>query len=535
MTKRLFRSFPVIATQLDTKSPEFRDNMARNQRTAETIQTAIETACAGGGAKALERHTRINKKLFVRDRLKVLLDPGAPFLEFSQLAGLAMPYGDVRNAGLITGIGQIEGRMCVLTASDATVKAGSMYPISVKKQLRAQAIALQNRLPMVNLVDSGGAFLPLQAEIFPDSEHGGKTFANLAILSSKGIPVVTVVCGSCTAGAAYIPTMSQEAVIVKSIGSLYLAGPPLVKASTGEQVTSENLGGADVHCSISGCTDHYATNEQEALIMTRNIVSCFGKDGSPFSINDPDPPCYGKEELLGLSRGCGLENPMFEVIARIVDGSRFLEFKPRYGSELITGYAKIYGQFVGVVANNGQLTADAATKGSHFVQICNSRGIPLVFLCDVLDKSSSCLNDSGNGDAWTSGLALKAQAQMVHAVSLAKVPRITMVVGDSFGPTSFAMCSRSLEPNFVYMWPNAKIGAVRPEEVNGDDGTDDTLLARLDVQCESIYGSSRLWDDGIILPQNTREVLHLSLTAALHPYQPMSASEGTRTQAVMRM
>ncbi|XP_062509187.1 methylcrotonoyl-CoA carboxylase beta chain, mitochondrial-like [Corticium candelabrum] len=535
IVKRTLSSFPVIKSQLDINSSRFHDNVARTRGVALEIQTAIESARAGGGTRALERHVKANKKLFVRDRLKLLLDPNAPFLELSQLAGHEMPYGDVKGAGLITGIGQIEGRMCFINANDATVKAGSMFPVSVKKQLRGQEIALQNQLPVVNLVDSGGAFLPLQAEIFPDSEHGGKTFANLATLSSKGIPVVTIVCGSCTAGAAYIPTMSQEAIIVKSIGSLYLGGPPLVKASTGEEVSSEDLGGADVHCSISGCTDHYATNEEEALAITRNIVATFGEDKSPFSHADSDPPCYSADELLGLAHypGSSSKYPALEVIARIVDGSKFQEFKPKYGPELITGYAKLYGQVVGVIANNGEMAPDAASKGSQFVQICNSRGIPLIFLCDVVDRCYSCNEDTISSDVHKSGLAIKAQAQMIHTVSLAQVPRITIVVGDSFGPTSFAMCSRSLSPNFLFLWPNARIGAVRPEEVQSS--SEDDGLCKLNQQCSSLHATSRVWDDGIILPQQTRQVLHLSLTAAQYPYRPMGNTGMTRTRAVMRM
>ncbi|NWU28514.1 MCCB carboxylase, partial [Dyaphorophyia castanea] len=494
----------------------------------------LERVKKGGGENAILRHTQRNKKLFVRERLRLLLDDG-DFLELSPLAGLDMPYGDVPAAGCLTGIGKICGVWCVFIASDATVKGGTIYPIGVKKQLRAQEIAMENRLLSVHLVDSGGAFLPLQSELFPDKLHGGRIFYNEAIMSAMGVPQVAVVCGSCVAGGAYVPTMAEESVIIDKIGTLFLAGPPLVKAATGEDVSPEDLGGARLHSQVSGCTDHFAPSEEEAYECIRNVVSTLNCEPVPEEDRDHDSPLYSPEELLGLAPldyGCTL--PVKLILSRLMDGSRFQEFKATYGTTLVTGFGRVEGHLVGIVANNGELAHDAALKGSHFVQLCGQRGIPILFLQNTAPQPAGPASIS---QAEAHSNRLKAQASMMAAVACVAVPKITIVLGGSFGNDSYAMCGRSFSPNFLFLWPNARVALVDsrhfPTVPSDGDWTGEELelkqlkansfsllccfdcafkpvlfsaLSRLEEESSAFYSSSRLWDDGIILPQDTRKV-----------------------------
>ncbi|NXC31584.1 MCCB carboxylase, partial [Campylorhamphus procurvoides] len=481
----------------------------------------LERVRKGGGQSAIQRHTQRNQKLFVRERLKLLLDE-EPFLELSPLAGLDMPYGDVPAAGCLTGIGRICGMWCVFLASDATVKGGTIYPIGVKKQLRAQEISLQNRLPSVHLVDSGGAFLPLQAELFPDKLHGGRIFYNEAIMSALGIPQVAVVCGSCVAGGAYVPTMAEEAVIIDRIGTLFLAGPPLVKAATGEDVTPEELGGARLHSQVSGCTDHFAPSEEEAFGCIRNVISTLSPRAMPEGDTQHDNPLYSPEELLGLApRDYRATLPVQLILSRLVDGSRFQEFKASYGTTLVTGFGHVQGHLVGIVASNGELAHDAALKGSHFVQLCGHRGVPMLFLQNTAPQPPGPANIA-------QAHRLKAQASMMAAVACAAVPKITVVIGGCYGGDSYAMCGRSFSPNFLFLWPNARVALVDSRHFftvppAGDSGcaeeselnqlkanafkpVQSSVLSRLEEESSAFYSSARLWDDGIILPQDTRKV-----------------------------
>ncbi|NWV07230.1 MCCB carboxylase, partial [Ptilonorhynchus violaceus] len=486
----------------------------------------LERVKKGGGEKAVLRHTQRNKKLFVRERLRLLLDD-RDFLELSPLAGLDMPYGDVPAAGVLTGIGRICGAWCVFIASDATVKGGTIYPIGVKKQLRAQEIAMENRLLSVHLVDSGGAFLPLQSELFPDKLHGGRIFYNEAIMSAMGIPQVAVVCGSCVAGGAYVPTMAEESVIIEKIGTLFLAGPPLVKAATGEDVSPQDLGGATLHSQISGCCDHFAPSEEEAYECIRNVVSTLNCAPLAEEDREHDSPLYSSEELLGLAPldyGCTL--PVKLILSRLVDGSRFQEFKANYGTTLVTGFAHVEGHLVGIVASNGELAHDAALKGSHFVQLCGHRGIPILFLQNTAPQP---VGPASIPQAEAHSNRLKAQASMMAAVACAAVPKITVVIGGCFGSDSHAMCGRSFSPNFLFLWPNARVALVDPRHLptvpqagdsawpgeelelkqlkaNAFKPVQYSALSRLEEESSAFYSSSRLWDDGIILPQDTRKV-----------------------------
>ncbi|NXS93801.1 MCCB carboxylase, partial [Jacana jacana] len=484
----------------------------------------LETASRGGGESAILRHTQRNKKLFVRERLKLLLDD-EPFLELSPLAGLDLPYGDVPAAGCLTGVGKICGVWCVFMANDATVKGGTIYPIGVKKQLRAQEIALQNRLCSVYLVDSGGAFLPLQSELFPDKLHGGRVFYNEAIMSAMRIPQVAVVCGSCVAGGAYVPTMAEEAVIIDKIGTLFLAGPPLVKAATGEDVSPEDLGGAKLHSKVSGCSDHFASSEEEAYECIRNVISTLNYQPEPGEAVQPDSPLYSPEELLGLApRDYRCTLPVKLVLSRLMDGSRFQEFKANYGTTLVTGFGHVEGHLAGVVASNGELSHHAALKGSHFVQLCGQRGVPILFLQNTAPQAPQPTSPTQ--------VLLKAQASMMAAVACAPVPKITIVIGGCYGTESYVMCGRSFSPNFLFLWPNARVGLVDsrhfPAVPDGDAAGDEPglkelrenfiallwcsrvfnspLVSRLEEESSAFYSSARLWDDGVILPQNTRKV-----------------------------
>ncbi|RMC08810.1 hypothetical protein DUI87_15061 [Hirundo rustica rustica] len=508
------KTFPVLDGNVPAGYRRvFEENLRNSEAVIKRYSELLERVKKGGGENAILRHTQRNKKLFVRERLRLLLDD-EDFLELSPLAGMDMPYGDVPAAGCLTGIGRIFGVWCVFIASDATVKGGTIYPIGVKKQLRAQEIAMENRLLSVHLVDSGGAFLPLQSELFPDKLHGGRVFYNEAIMSAMGLPQVAVVCGSCVAGGAYVPTMAEESVIIDKIGTLFLAGPPLVKAATGEDVSPEDLGGARLHTQVSGCSDHFAASEEEAYVCIRNVVSTLNCEPVPEEDREPDSPLYSPEELLGLAPldySCTL--PVKLILSRLVDGSRFQEFKAAYGTTLVTGFGHVEGHLVGIVANNGELAHDAALKGSHFVQLCGQRGIPILFLQNTAPQPAGPASVS---EAEAHSNRLKAQASMMAAVACAAVPKITIVIGGCFGSDSYIMCGRSFSPNFLFLWPNARVALVDsrhfPTVPPAGEGTGEELelkqlKEKLEEESSSFYSSSRLWDDGIILPQDTRKVI----------------------------
>ncbi|XP_068175274.1 methylcrotonoyl-coenzyme A carboxylase 2 [Antennarius striatus] len=504
-------AFPVLDQPLQPVHQHVHDGNLRNSSAChQTFLELKEKVRKGGGENAVARHTQRNRKLLVRDRLRLLLDD-EDFLELSPFAGLGLPYGDIPSAGCLTGIGRINGLWCVFIANDATVKGGTAYPITVKKQLRAQEIAIQNRLPCVYLVDSGGAFLPLQSEIFPDKNQGGRTFYNEAIMSSMKIPQVSVVCGSCTAGGAYIPTMAEETVMVHRIGTIFLGGPPLVKAATGEEVTPEELGGARLHAEVSGCVDHFAREEKEAYDYTRNIISTLNfqlPEEEEERRAEEEEPLYSSEELLALAPRCynySLDARM--VISRLVDGSRFQEFKARFGQTLITGFARIRGHLVGMVANNGELLYQAALKGSHFVQLCDQRDIPLLFLQNTAPAAAPTLSTT---QAEANSNRLKAHGSMMSAVACASVPKITVVIGGCHGADSYAMCGRAFDPNFLFLWPNARVSMVAPghsDSLLPSDPEQDDLNEALNKESSAFFSSGRLWDDGVILPQDTRKVL----------------------------
>ncbi|CAG2111965.1 unnamed protein product [Medioppia subpectinata] len=490
----------------------------------------------GGDQKSRQRHTS-KGKLLVRQRVNELLDPFSPFLELSPLAAHDCYDNEVVNsAAIVTGIGRICGQECMIVANDATVKAGTYYPLTVKKHLRAQEIAQQNRLPTIYLVDSGGANLPHQSDIFPDVNHFGRIFYNEAVMSSEGIPQIAVVMGSCTAGGAYVPAMADENVIVRRQGTIFLAGPPLVKAATGETVSSEELGGADMHCSTSGVTDYYAHNDRHALQITRNIVSNLNRQKkADITVSaDVAEPKYALDDIYGIV-GTDLKKPfdVREVIARVVDGSHFDEFKAQYGSSLVTGFARLYGYPIGIVANNGVLFSESALKGSHFIQLCCQRKIPLIFLQNITGFMIG-------REAESSGIA-KHGAKMVTAVACAQVPKLTVIIGGSYGAGNYGMCGRAYSPRFLYMWPNARISVMGGEQASDvlttitrdqklrenktltpeeEKAIRDPILAKFEAEGSPYYSSARLWDDGIIDPTDTRRVLGLSLSAALNARIP---------------
>ncbi|MEL0012074.1 MAG: carboxyl transferase domain-containing protein [Alphaproteobacteria bacterium] len=484
----------------------------------------------GGGARARERHLS-RGKLLPRDRIDTLLDEGSPFLEFSQFAGWEM-YEDVIPAGgILTGIGRVSGRECVIVVNDATVKGGTYYPVTVKKHLRAQEIARQNNLPCIYLVDSGGANLPQQDEVFPDREHFGRIFYNQATMSAEGIPQIAAVMGSCTAGGAYVPAMSDEAVIVKEQGTIFLAGPPLVKAATGEVVSAEDLGGAVVHTRTSGVADHLANDDAHALAIVRNIVANLNRSKRiDLETRPAVDPLYGQEELYGVVNA-DIRKPydVREVIARIVDGSQFDEFKALFGDTLVTGFAHIFGYLVGIVANNGILFSESALKGAHFVELCSQRGIPLIFLQNISGFMV--------GQKYETGGIAKDGAKMVTAVACANVPKFTIIIGGSFGAGNYGMCGRAYSPRFLWMWPNARIsvmggtqaanvlGQVRRDglEARGEEWSAEAeeefkrpIREQYEHQGHPYYASARLWDDGIIDPADTRRILGLGISAALN-------------------
>ena len=492
------------------------------------LRARVQAASEGGGADARERHVK-RGKLLVRDRVKNLLDPGSPFLEFSQLAAHEVYDEPVPSAGLVTGIGRVAERLCVIIANDATVKGGTYYPLTVKKHLRAQEIALENRLPCIYLVDSGGAFLPLQDEVFPDRDHFGRIFYNQARMSAAGVPQIAAVMGSCTAGGAYVPAMADESIIVKGQGTIFLGGPPLVKAATGEVVSPEELGGADVHARVSGVADHYAADDHHALTLARRIVANLGAVPSPSIAPQPfKPPRRDPSALAELSTDLRKPLDPHRIIECVVDDSAFDEFKPLYGSTLVCGWAHLFGWPVGILANNGVLFSESALKGAHFIELACQRRIPLLFLQNITGFMV--------GKKYEAGGIAKDGAKMVTAVACAQVPKITLVIGGSFGAGNYAMCGRAYGPRFLFTWPSARISVmggeqaanvlatVRRDSLEAQGKTwsdvDETkfkgpIRARYEHQGHPYYASARLWDDGIIDPTETRNVLGLAIAAAL--------------------
>ena len=517
-----------IESRIDPRSDEFKSNREHNLRLADELHERLEKARAGGPESHRQRH-KGRGKLLARERIDHLIDPGSPLLEVAPLASNGM-YGDeVPAAGLVTAIGRVLDREVMIVANDATVKGGTYYPITVKKHLRAQEIALENRLPCIYLVDSGGAFLPLQAEVFPDREHFGRIFFNQAQMSSRGIAQIAVVMGSCTAGGAYVPAMSDQTIIVRGTGTIFLGGPPLVKAATGEEVSAEDLGGADVHSRKSGVTDHMADNDEHALHLCRNIIETLGRSKlTPFDVREPEEPAYDPEEIYGiLPPNSRVSYDVREVLARIVDGSRFAPFKELYGQTLICGFARVHGFLVGILANNGVLFSESALKGTHFIELCSQRGIPLVFVQNITGFMV--------GRRYEEGGIAKDGAKMVQAVATAPVPKFTLIVGGSFGAGNYGMCGRAYQPRMLFMWPNARISVmggeqaagvlvqVKKEQVEGAGGSlspeeeatiRDPILAKYETEGSPYYSSARLWDDGVLDPVETRDVLGLALAAS---------------------
>ena len=486
---------------------------AEHEALVADLRAELERVRMGGGEKARERHVA-RGKLLPRERVDRLLDPGAPFLELSPLAAHGLYDDEAPGAGIVTGVGRVSGRECVIVANDATVKGGTYYPMTVKKHLRAQEVALHNHLPCIYLVDSGGAFLPRQDEVFPDREHFGRIFFNQATMSARGIPQVAAVMGSCTAGGAYVPAMSDETVIVRDQGTIFLGGPPLVKAATGEEVTAEELGGGDLHSRTSGVTDHLADDDGHALLIVRRIVSTLApKAPCPWQRAPSEPPSADPDELLSVVPA-DLRKPYDarEVVRRLVDGSRFSEFKELYGATLVTGFAHIHGHPVGILANNGILFSESALKGAHFIELCDQRRIPLVFLQNISGFMV--------GRDYEAGGIAKHGAKMVTAVSCARVPKLTVVVGGSFGAGNYGMCGRAYSPRFMFMWPNARISVMGGEqaatvmETVGQAETGARLRDQYEEQGRPYYATARLWDDGVIDPRETRDVLGLALSAA---------------------
>jgi acetyl-CoA carboxylase carboxyltransferase component len=504
----------ILETRVDRDAPEFAANHERmSALVAELRERTIEVA-QGGGEEAVERH-RSRGKLLARERIDRLIDPGSAFLELNALAACGLYDGDAPAAGIVTGIGAVEGRECVVVANDATVKGGTYYPLTVKKHLRAQEVAEQNHLPCIYLVDSGGAFLPLQAEVFPDRDHFGRIFFNQAVMSAKGIPQIAIVMGSCTAGGAYVPAMSDETVIVKGTGTIFLGGPPLVKAATGEEVTAEELGGADVHSRISGVTDHYATNDEHALALGRSIVANLTRRiEAPWDVEDPEAPVHDPADLYGIvPEDYSKVYDVREVIARLVDSSRFHEFKPLYGETLVCGFAHIEGFPVGILANNGVLFSESALKGAHFSELATKRRVPLVFLQNITGFMV--------GKEYEAGGIAKDGAKLVTAVACAQVPKFTVIIGGSFGAGNYGMCGRAYSPRQLWMWPNARISVMGGEQAANVLATvgradPDEIRAKYEREGNPYYSTARLWDDGIIDPLDTRRVLALGIAASLN-------------------
>ncbi|HET8554432.1 MAG TPA: carboxyl transferase domain-containing protein [Rhodanobacteraceae bacterium] len=524
-----------LVSHLDTRTDDFQANTRRMRALVDDLHGELERVARGGGERAREKHLK-RGKLLPRERIRALLDPGSPFLELSALAAHGMYDDAAPGAGIITGIGRVNGIEVLVVANDATVKGGTYFPMTVKKHLRAQEVALENRLPCLYLVDSGGAFLPLQDEVFPDKEHFGRIFYNQARMSALDIPQIAVVMGSCTAGGAYVPAMSDETIIVREQGTIFLGGPPLVKAATGEVIDAEALGGADVHTSMSGVADHFAENDAHALSLARDAVARLNRVKSmPLDLAEPLPPKYASEELYGvIAEDTKRPFDIREVIARVVDGSDFHEFKARYGKTLVTGFARIHGYPVGIVANNGILFSESALKGTHFIELCNQRNIPLVFLQNISGFMV--------GKKYEQAGIAKDGAKMVTAVACSHVPKFTVVIGGSFGAGNYAMCGRAYGARFLWMWPNARISVMGGEQAasvlatvkrdgiekrGGEWSTEEEeafkqpLRDQYERQGHPYYSSARLWDDGIIDPADTRRVLGLALSASMNaPIKP---------------
>lgn len=534
----------VLNTYIDPNSSSFLENQSFIQEQVDELKFRLNKVKEGGGHEASARHKK-RGKLLARERIEKLVDPDTPFLELSSLAAFELYNNDAPCAGIITGIGVVHSREIMIIANDATVKGGTYFPMTVKKHLRAQEVALENGLPCVYMVDSGGAFLPLQAEVFPDKEHFGRIFFNQAQMSAKGISQTAVVMGSCTAGGAYVPAMSDECVIVRNQGTIFLGGPPLVKAATGEEVTSEELGGADVHCRSSGVTDHYAENDEDAIAITRNIIENLNrKEKIRLEVTPPEEPRYPPKEIYGIIQK-DIRKPydVREIISRIVDGSRFHEFKALYGQTLVCGFARIWGYPVGILANNGVLFSESALKGTHFIELCCQRGIPLLFLQNITGFMV--------GKQFETGGIAKDGAKMVQAVSNASVPKFTVIIGGSHGAGNYGMCGRAFGPRMLWMWPNAKISVMGGEQAanvlltvkkeqkekkghepmtyDEEEAFKKPLLEKYSHEGSAYYSTARLWDDGIIDPLDTRMVLALGISASLNSSFP------ARQHGVFRM
>ena len=521
---------PAIRSQLNPRAEEFRTNDARMRSLVEDLRAKVARVALGGDEAARAKHTG-RGKLLARERVRTLLDPGSPFLEIGQLAAWGMYGGDVPSASIVTGIGRISGRECVVVANDATVKGGTYYPITVKKHLRAQEIAAQNRLPCVYLVDSGGAFLPEQDSVFPDREHFGRIFYNLANMTAAGIPQISCVMGSCTAGGAYVPAMSEETVIVKGQGTIFLGGPPLVKAAIGEIVTPEELGGAEVHTRVSGVADHYALNDAHALAIVRRIVAGLNyRKNVTTEVREPREPLYPAEEIYGVIPADPRKPyDVREILARLLDASELDEFKANYGTTLITGFAHLHGYPVAVLANNGILFSESSLKATHFIELACKRGIPLLFLQNITGYMV--------GKKYEAGGIAKDGAKMVTAVATARVPKFSVIVGGSFGAGNYGMCGRAYSPRFLWMWPNARISVMGGEQAASvlatvkRDGIESKggswsseeearfrqpILEQYEHQGHPYYASARLWDDGVVDPADMRRLLGLALSASLN-------------------
>ena len=526
----------ILESNVDTNSKEFQENKDHYSKLIEDLQSKLEEIRMGGGRKSIERHLS-RGKMFVRDRVEAILDPDSPFLEFSPLAAYGLYNNAAPGAGIVTGVGLIHGREILIIANDATVKGGTYFPLTVKKHLRAQEIAKENHLPCIYLVDSGGAFLPMQDEVFPDKEHFGRIFYNQARMSELDIPQIAVVMGFCTAGGAYVPAMADETVIVKGTGTIFLAGPPLVKAATGEDVTAEELGGADLHCTESGVSDHYAMNEEHAIRISRNIVENLNRPPkTQIDVRPPEEPKYDPKEIYGIiPKDARKPFEVIEIIARIVDGSRFHEFKALYGKTLVCGFARIMGYPVGILANNGILFSESSVKGTHFIELCGQRRIPLIFLQNITGFMV--------GRAYESGGIAKNGAKMVMAVSNAMIPRFTIIIGGSFGAGNYGMCGRAYGPKQLWTWPNARISVMGGEQAAGvlttikrdqlakegkvlsaneEQDIKKPILEKYEREGHPYYSTARLWDDGIIDPADTRVVLGLGISASLNAPIPQS-------------
>jgi len=534
LSRGIYNRMGILESHVDRSSPDFQENTRYFQQILSQLSDRIQQVQMGGGEEAIARHRKRNK-LLARERVQLLCDPDTPFLELSPLAAWDMYENDAPSAGIVTGIGVVEGQECMIVANDATVKGGTYYPMTVKKHLRAQEIAEQNHLPCIYLVDSGGAFLPLQADVFPDREHFGRIFYNQARMSSQRIPQIAAVMGSCTAGGAYVPAMSDESVIVRGNGTIFLGGPPLVKAATGEEVTAEELGGADVHSRKSGVTDHYALNDEHALAICRSIVSHLNRRKYiPWDIHDPEPPLYDAADLYGIIPKDNRKSyDVREIIARLVDGSRFHEFKELYGTTLVCGFARLMGYPVGIIANNGILFSESALKATHFMELCAQRQTPLIFLQNITGFMV--------GKQYENAGITKDGAKMVMAVANVPVPRFTVIIGGSFGAGNYGMCGRAYSPRQLWMWPNARISVMGGEQAasvlatvrkdgmaaRGQSMSEEEeaafkrpILDKYEDEGNPYYSTARIWDDGIIDPRDTRAVLALGIAASLNAPMP---------------